>query len=917
MQNLLLFLCILLPAQISIPGIVDSIRENRFKQATEWVRALPDDLTFPETDAIIEAFRGMSPHGEWLPLLDAVADKSNRNPEVLFFMAQASWRAGDVERAMSASEEAFQATDDLSLRYRCAAIARTSQQLEVALTRINTVLETSPDFDDAVFLKASIVFEMGRVDESRLLLNDLLVRNPSHERGWYQLGLVEIREGNSEQALEALQKAVEAYPFFREAYGAMRNPLGRLKRTEDLKRVSRTLDAMREWSGNHSAWLRQLFERGPSVHNQEAEYLALEMMKLGQDALALQYLERYADINAVQDSTQLMMAHLAFNTGSHEKVILYLEKIVSSTLRGLDAYWGPYGLSLFYLGKHEESQRVYDQHAERFPDSGYFEHLKEALSSQENRPTPQPAPEPPAQGILFHDVTEEAGLDGFTHRLGHPEKNWIVDAMGSGVAVGDYDNDGDDDVYFVNGQPDVMQIDPAYTNSLYRNDDGAFVDVSAEAGVEDTGVGMCAIFGDVNNDGWLDLFVGNYGPNVLYLNQGDGTFRNATEEAGVGDSGYAAAAAFGDADGDGDLDLYVGNYIEFDPERDGSLRHNYNGQSVFWGPLGIEPQRDVFYRNDGTGVFHSRTAYLDTDDPVGRAMGAVFFDKENDGDLDLFVANDSTYNFFFENHQPEPYEDISFFSGAAVNISGRDVANMGVAIGDVNQDGLLDFISTAYEQEPDNFYLNNDGEFTDVSSAYGLGPLSYWLTTWGVGFCDFDADGQLDYYTVNGHVYPQVEDMELERSYGQGVSIYRQEDNRFYAVDNAVDDEVQGISGRGSALLDYDNDGDLDIVINCMDSAPRLLENRSAQGNWLALRIVGGHGIHGARVVVSRGDESRTGIVDGGSSYLSQNASVVHFGLGVWEQADSIQILWNGKAIYSQNEPPLNTTIRVSRGDFE
>ncbi len=514
----------------------------------------------------------------------------------------------------------------------------------------------------------------------------------------------------------------------------------------------------------------------------------------------------------------------------------------------------------------------------------------------------------------FVDKTEETGLNCFKHRLGSFNKLMIVEAMGSGVAVGDYDNDGDDDIYFVNGSPDVNKPDPKWRNALFRNNGGIFEDVTNIAGVGDTGFGMCALFGDVDNDGWLDIFVGNYGNNVLYHNNGDGTFSDMTHESGIDDDRYAASASFADVDHDGDLDLFVGNYIDFDVHLHGTIQTNYQGQQVLMGPMAFASQRDILYINNGQGKFKDVSTRAGINISLGRAMGSVFFDLENDGFLDLYVTNDSTYNHLLRNLGDGRFEDLSYLSGAGFSDDGRGGASMGVSTDDYNNDGLLDLLITSYELESDILYCNEgNGLLTETTARMGLFAVTRKLVTWGNGFCDFNSDGYLDIYTVNGHVYPQVEALNSHKSYAQGVSIYKNNGEKYEDIsEHVVPDEVMDKSCRGSALLDYDNDGDMDIVVNCIDSTPILLENRSTSGNWLQIHLKGTSAeTYGVRVTARQGNKNWTRIVDGGSGYLSQNSSILHFGFGEVDQLDTLTIYWHHREPQVIQSPKLNRRMVI------
>ena len=526
----------------------------------------------------------------------------------------------------------------------------------------------------------------------------------------------------------------------------------------------------------------------------------------------------------------------------------------------------------------------------------------------------QPEADPAHGPIRFVDRTVEAGLHTFEHRLGDPKKRMIIDSMGSGVAVGDYDSDGDDDIYFVNGRSRYERPDPAWRNTLFRNEGGVFEDVTESAGVGDMGHGMCAVWGDVDGDGWLDLFVGNYGENVFFHNNSDGTFSDATSECGLQDGHYAASAAFADIDRDGDVDLFLGNYVEYNPETDGDLRAVYHGQNVFMGPMAFDSQWDILYANDGTGRFVNSSAQAGVNVSRGRAMGTAFFDIENDGNLDLYVTNDSTYNHVLRNQGDGVFEDLSYLSGGGFSDGGRGGASMGVSTGDYDNDGLLDLLITSYEQETDVLYRNEgDGNLMDVTASVGLFRATRRLVTWGSGFCDFDSDGLLDLYTVNGHVYPQVAALKDGPSYPQGVSIYRSTGRRFEALSpSALPADAMKRSGRGSALLDFDGDGDMDIVVNCMDSPPLLLENQSDHGNWLQIKLDGTSAqVFGTRVVATSGAEQWTRIVDGGSGYLSQNSQTLHFGFGAVEQLDEVTIYWPHHVPEVIVSPALNQPLVV------
>jgi hypothetical protein len=516
--------------------------------------------------------------------------------------------------------------------------------------------------------------------------------------------------------------------------------------------------------------------------------------------------------------------------------------------------------------------------------------------------------------ITFTDASQKAGLSLFKHRMGNPGKHWIIDAMGSGVAVADYDNDGDDDIYFVNGRPDANTPDPLYTNYLFQNQNGKFVNVTKPSGVGDLGYGMCAVFGDVENDGWLDLFVGNRGKNSFYHNNGDGTFTDKTDESGLGDENYCAAAAFADVDLDGDLDLFVGNYVEFNIAEHADWRTNYNGINVFQGPLAFKGQRDLLYLNDGSGNFTGSSYTANINPSTARAMGAVFTHLNDDNYLDLYVTNDSTYNHVLLNNQDGTFEDISFLSGGGFSDDGRGGASMGICVGDYNNDGMSDILHTSYENESDMLY-RNDGNHVleEVSASMGLFGASFHKVTWGCGMADFDADGWLDIYTANGHLYPQVNDDNALPNYEQGISIYHHDGTRYQDIStNALPTGAMNVCARGSALLDFDNDGDMDIVVNCIDSTPLLLENQSNPGNWLKVKLDGtSTQTIGVRVTAKAGSQQWTRMITAGSSYLSQDTGTLHFGFGDTNQLDELIIHWLHKEAQTIQSPKLNQTLII------
>lgn len=911
---ILLFVSMSLWAQDepTIESILNAFQDKNLTQAEELLRHYSSPLSANDLARFESIIKQHSPQGNWISFLTVLSDKADADGDFLFFIAQAMWRSGDVDRALVMSGKAMDASpDDLGLLYRCAAIAKTLGKLDEAKQRIEMVLAKDEHYADALFLSASIMVEQGSNEQAKQVLQRVIKDNPNHFRSLYELGKLETRLGNNEESVNHLNKAIEVYPFFREAYSAMRVPLSRLKKPEEFKRLQNQIRHMQQWNPDQYNQLRYWYENAFTIGKNERQILIQELLGLQQYDHALKYLTQLRQQKMTTDSQHMLLAQLHFQQKNLVNTLEILKEIRDETVLSSETYLGVKAWTFLGLGKLDQSNELYENYKTKFASSPNFQALGNAIETEKLKQQTSDELYGSNTGFQFEDQSDEAGLSSFQHRMGHPDKRWIIDAMGSGVAVADYDNDGDDDIYFVNGKLGLDDNDPQWKNRLFRNDDGTFTDVTDESGTGDLGWGMCAVFGDINNDGWLDLFVGNYGANHLYVNLGDGTFKNHTNAAGLEHDGYAAAAVFGDVDLDGDLDLFVGNYVAFDPEQHSELRDSYHGLEVMNGPLGLNHQNDLIYLNNGDGTFHDASEKSEINVSEGRAMGAVFFDVEPDGDLDLYVANDSSYNHLLINDGKGVFEDQSFVSGTAVNESGREGASMGVAAGDYDNDGLVDLYVTAYEQEADVLYHNkNENLFQDISAQMQLKTPSYWLTTWGTGFCDFDADGWLDIYTVNGHTYPQVEELENDRTYAQGISFYKNQKGKAFDVEKVSFNSFKTLAGRGSAILDYDNDGDMDIVINCIDDHPRLLENRTTQGNWLKVKLEGTSAqTFGVRVVVRSGDLEFTRFIDGGSSYLSQNSHILHFGLGTIDKIDELKIYWMHKKTKNYTDLEINQTF--------
>jgi hypothetical protein len=514
--------------------------------------------------------------------------------------------------------------------------------------------------------------------------------------------------------------------------------------------------------------------------------------------------------------------------------------------------------------------------------------------------------------IVFLDVTKQAGLDKFHHRSGTAEKTTILEAPGSGVALLDYDNDGWLDIYLLNGSTvPAMKGKEAAPRAmlLHNNHDGTFTDVTEKAGVANERWGFGVAVADYDNDGWPDIYVSNYGKNRLYHNNHDGTFTDVAEKAGVALSGWSTGPTWGDYDRDGLLDLFVPGYVKYDLDHpvlagQGGLPAGscqYRGVDIFCGPLGLVGESDHLFHNNGDGTFTDVSVKTGVSDPQARyGFASVFVDLDDDGWLDLVVANDSVPNYLYHNRHDGTFEDISFASGFAVNEEGRAQSSMGIGIGDYNHDGKADIFITTFSDDYKTLYRNDgDGSLTDVSFKVGLGIPTIPFLSWGAGFLDFDNDGWLDIFIANGHVYPIADKTEWGTTWAQRPLLFRNIDGkRFQEVTPATGSGLADvITARGAAFGDLFNDGHIDVVLNNLDSIPTLLRGVVKNGNhWITLKLVGGpkspRDAIGAKVFLTSGGARQRADVLSGGSYGSSSDPRVHFGLGTSTKVDKVEIHW-------------------------
>ena len=537
--------------------------------------------------------------------------------------------------------------------------------------------------------------------------------------------------------------------------------------------------------------------------------------------------------------------------------------------------------------------------------------------------------------IVFQDVAAKAGLTSWHHVAGTPAKRLILEAKGPGVCLLDYDNDGWLDIYLVNGSTyDALagKAEPPHAALFHNNHDGTFTEVTAKAGVSNDRWGYGCAVGDYDNDGWPDLYVTNYGKNRLYRNNHDGTFTDTAEAAGVSVGTWSAGATFGDYDGDGRLDLFVDGYLKFDlsnPPYSGSKAMGfgfcqYRGEQVMCGPRGLVGEQDHLFHNNGDGTFTDVSKKLGVDDPAGYyGLGALFADVNGDGKMDLLVANDSTPNYLYINKGNGTFEDASYTSGFALNNDGREVANMGLAAGDYENNGHLSIVSTTFSDDY-NVLFQNDGTgfFTDVSYQAGIAVSSIPFVGFGDGFLDYDNDGWKDLLIINGHVYPEVDrHPDWGTSYAERPLLYHNVKNgKFELVPPVEGTGLAHVSvGRGAAFGDIFNDGKIDVVINNMDGIPTLLRNVNPDHHhWVDLKLIGGprspRDAVGATVYLNAAGIRQRGDVLSGGSYLSSNDMRIHFGLGDAADAGTAEIHWPSGEKEIVKLPAADQIYTISEG---
>jgi hypothetical protein len=528
--------------------------------------------------------------------------------------------------------------------------------------------------------------------------------------------------------------------------------------------------------------------------------------------------------------------------------------------------------------------------------------------------------------IFFIEKANKVGLT-FQQINGSKVKEYIVEAKGAGVAVADVNEDGWDDIYFINGayltnanQNEIPQ------NQLFLNkQDGTFYDYTKESGLGDTGFGTAGYFADVDRDGDLDCYLTNFGPNQLYINNGKCEFTKIPNAGGAQNTGWSTGAAFADINDDGFLDLYVGQYANFTKEIADKMGKvaPYFGEMAFIGPAGYQPAKDNLFINNGDGTFRDETEKRGINQlSNGRAFTVHFTDLDNDADLDIYVANDTTGNHLYENTGKGYFSDVSLLAGVSLSENGDKQGGMGVAIQDIDQDMDLDIAVANYQGEY-NILYRNEGDllFTDVTFVTGMGKGSIPKVSFGMLVEDFNNDTWLDMFISAGHVYPIADRLKFLHGYPQENLFYLNTgEGHFQNISTQIGHvaSLKGVS-RGCATADFDHDGDLDIIINNLDDKPFYFENKSQCGNWLQVLVQDENGMpaFGAQVIATIGKQKLLSELYSGSSFLSQNSAVLHYGLGKNEEVDVLEIRWPDGKTLKKSKNQANKRIIIKKTQTE
>ena len=536
--------------------------------------------------------------------------------------------------------------------------------------------------------------------------------------------------------------------------------------------------------------------------------------------------------------------------------------------------------------------------------------------------------------IVFEDVAEKAGLTHWHHQMGTSEKKFIIEVVGSGVGLIDYDNDGWLDIYLVNGSTyDAMagKTSAPQAALFHNNHDGTFTDVTAKAGVGNGRWGFGVTVADYDNDGWPDLYVTNFGKNRLFHNNHDGTFTDVAEKAGVALGNWSTGSTWGDFDGDGKLDLFVPGYVHYDlahPPSQGSDSTTFSfcsfrGVRVMCGPHGLTGEPDHLFHNNGDGTFSDVSLKAGVADQRSAYYGlaSLFIDVNNDGKVDLLVANDSTPNYLYMNKGDGTFEDASFASGYALNESGRETASMGIAAGDLTHNGLIDVFNTTFSDDYKPMYRNDGGgNFTDVSYESRIAEPTIPFLGWGTSFFDYDNDGWLDLLFVNGHVYSGADQQDWGTTYKQRPLLFHSNAGKLSLVPAVEGTGLAKLAvARGMAYGDLFNDGKIDVVINNMDATPSVFRNvTDTKNHWVGLKLTGGpkspRDAVGATVYLTANGFRQRADVTSGGSFASSSDQRLHFGLGPATTIEKLEIHWPSGLQELVPAPPIDTLSSITEG---
>jgi hypothetical protein len=553
----------------------------------------------------------------------------------------------------------------------------------------------------------------------------------------------------------------------------------------------------------------------------------------------------------------------------------------------------------------------------------------------------------PSAPKIFEDITAQTALKNYIQSSGDKAKNYIVEGTSGSVAILDFDTDGRPDIFLLNGGSinAVNGKEKMPHSALYRNlGNWKFEDVTKKAGVANDRWGMGVAVGDYNNDGFPDIFISNLGTARLYKNNGNGTFTDVAEQVGLNITGWFTGASFGDFDRDGRLDLFVPAYVEFDVAKlpaspadigkDGNTGRNFcqfRGQPVMCGPRGLPGAKDRLFHQKADGTFEDVSERSGVDDASKYyGFSSVFVDVNDDGYQDLLVVNDSTPKLLYINKKDGTFEESGYPSGIALNENGREQAGMGVAVGDYNNDGRVDFYITNFSDDSNTLYRNDgDANFTDVTFQANLGEPTIPFLGWGTSFIDYDNDGWKDILVVNGHIYPQVDNFQWGTSYAQQMVLFRNmrpnektDEIAFQRVGAAPNTALANTyTARGLAICDLDGDGKPDVVVNNLDAGPAILRNINESTNhWVTLKLIGDPAKNtpkdaiGSTVFASIGALKQRFDVISGASYASQSDICIHIGLGTAANIDKLDVRWSNGETETVPVPVVDRKYVIQQG---